>query len=68
MSRYRARRKERENAAEQAVEELSLQMAELEAQNKQLLSRERLMSQLVQAQELHIDKLNAHEVSPALPV
>ena len=60
--RYRAKRKEREAAAEQAVHELSERMAELEAHNRELDARERLMTQLVQAQEIHIDRLSANQV------
>lgn len=63
--RYRARRKEREAASEQAVEELSKRLEELQAHNHALESRERLITQLVQAQELHLDKLGRHQVRVA---
>lgn len=44
------------------MEELSQRMAELEAHNKELDARERLMTQVVQAQEKHIDILSANQV------
>ena len=63
VARYRARRKQREAAAEGAVEQLRQRLAELQAHNWELDARERLMTQLVEAQELHIDRLSANEVS-----
>ena len=65
--RYRARRKEREAATQQAVEGMRKQLQELVAHNAELGNRERLMSQLVQAQEQHIDLLADHEVYLSLP-
>ena len=54
---------ERETAAQQAVEELSAQMAQLQAHNQELDNRERLLTSVVQTQDRHIDQLSRNEVT-----